>query len=789
MINEYLHQFKGLTHALWTMHNSGRAQSQSVSRADSSATSLRSGSSDVFKRSDSRHGGKHANILSGYGVLTAEPVSAPLITVQNATEIPQVHIQNVHGDSTMLQPHETKTDDNWRHGDIKPDNILRFPDQHDSSSLGTLKLADFGRAKHHELATARRPVRERDEWRTIPYEPPDLYIDRQSSMSRLFDIWSLGCVIFETILLMLYGKEWLQDFEHTAKGANQDETPFWVRQNTSAKISPIVEKCVKHILEKDPECNGYRPSAMKDLLNLVHDKMLVVELPRDSDVYKNRGRANAEVVLDELNRIVATTEKDPTYLFTGRDRIGIERPPKLQRKTDVVPSSQNPNDHPTSPNMLSPGKSTPGRYDTYSNLPENRWAYDNDDSFARRVYLTRLKEHDTECLQPPRRVLCSFCRQLDLYKRDVLPVRKIHDLTASCALCELLLAKAKTAGLFGATSFSLVRNETGLSVQAVGGVSSDAMQLRLCRLPGKHLRSLFTFGADNKIDHDPMPFNSTPFIPMGAPILPEIGSSVNSALLGAWLEDCDNHHGPKQLDCVDSEREFCPKRLLDVGSSIHADSSHVVETKAIRSQQPIKLQYLALSHPWGAKTDQNPHFVSTIDNIEQHMRNVTDDELPQNFRDAVTVTRSLGIQYLWIDSVCILQATQAHPGDFQDEAGVMQDIFSSAYCVLAASSAVDMSSGFLHTANTATRSGRRAVEVSSSGYKDRIFICDSPDDFQHDVIEGPLYSRAWAFQERALARRTIFFSNNQIYWECSGGVRCESMSKLAKYVFMVFEML
>ena len=112
----------------------------------------------------------------------------------------------------------------------------------------------------------------------------------------------------------------------------------------------------------------------------------------------------------------------------------------------------------------------------------------------------------------------------------------------------------------------------------------------------------------------------------------------------------------------------------------------------------------------------------------------------------------------------------------------MQDIFSSAYCVLAASSATGMSSGFLHSGHRTPRQDRQAVSTRLGQQGDDIFICDSPDAFQHDVIDGFLSSRAWAFQERALARRTIFFTDNQIYWECSGGVRCETLSKPVKYI-------
>jgi hypothetical protein len=62
---------------------------------------------------------------------------------------------------------------NWRHGDIKPENILRFTQGDSSKWLGTLKLADLGRAKKHKLVTAQRNTTEKERWRMRWYEPTD----------------------------------------------------------------------------------------------------------------------------------------------------------------------------------------------------------------------------------------------------------------------------------------------------------------------------------------------------------------------------------------------------------------------------------------------------------------------------------------------------------------------------------------------------------------------------------------------------------------------------------------
>jgi hypothetical protein len=106
------------------------------------------------------------------------------------------------------------------------------------------------------------------------------------------------------------------------------------------------------------------------------------------------------------------------------------------------------------------------------------------------------------------------------------------------------------------------------------------------------------------------------------------------------------------------------------------------------TQKDDSMKNIALSHPWGVP----PHFCTFTSNIEEHKQSIDFAKLPNTFQNAVSVTRELGYQYLWIDSICIIQGPD---GDFNKEAKRMEDVFSSAYCVLAASSANGQSDGFL----------------------------------------------------------------------------------------------
>jgi hypothetical protein len=204
-----------------------------------------------------------------------------------------------------------------------------------------------------------------------------------------------------------------------------------------------------------------------------------------------------------------------------------------------------------------------------------------------------------------------------------------------------------------------------------------------------------------------------------------------------------------------------PTRLIDVGK----DGDDIVclwETGTDDTGE-----WVALSYQWGAK----PHFFTNRGNLADHINGMGFETLPATFKDAVIVTRALGLRYLWIDSICIIQGKD---GDFNEEAKRMEEVYSGAYCVLAASRATGHFSGFLQARN-------ERDYVALGGENEALFyICEMIDDFNVHVLEGALNRRGWVLQEHALARRTVFFTEHQTYWECGDGVRCETMTKMNK---------
>ena len=249
------------------------------------------------------------------------------------------------------------------------------------------------------------------------------------------------------------------------------------------------------------------------------------------------------------------------------------------------------------------------------------------------------------------------------------------------------------------------------------------------------------------------------------PQLSEAGSETHLEIVRQWLQDCDGHR-----DCARQQNRTrdgrnparTPTRLIDVGTK--GDQFIYLREENIDANA----EWVALSHQWGTP----PYFSTETSNIDKRKSGIHLEELPNTFRDAVTVTRALNHRYLWIDSICIVQGSG---GDFHSESKRMEDVYSGAYCVLAASCASGHSSGFLQR-----RKERDFVTVHPRGTHVPVYICESIDNFKDHVLNGALNRRGWVLQEHALARRTIFFTEYQTYFECGRGVRCETMTKMSK---------
>lgn len=140
-------------------------------------------------------------------------------------------------------------------------------------------------------------------------------------------------------------------------------------------------------------------------------------------------------------------------------------------------------------------------------------------------------------------------------------------------------------------------------------------------------------------------------------------------LVSSWINECKDSHAKCRLDTG----LWAPTRLLYVGGS---DNPRLVET----SQEIFQKPYAALSHMWGDRS-QLPPLRTILSKYEDMQKGIPMWMLSKNFADAVTVARQLGLQYIWIDSLCIIQDSLT---DWQKEAVMMHKVYRYAEVTIVA---------------------------------------------------------------------------------------------------------
>lgn len=224
-----------------------------------------------------------------------------------------------------------------------------------------------------------------------------------------------------------------------------------------------------------------------------------------------------------------------------------------------------------------------------------------------------------------------------------------------------------------------------------------------------------------------------------------------------WLDQCENEHPT----CGQRQRihpSFFPDRLISVGDS---GSSHIriVSGKDI----PHESKYVTLSHCWGSPKAGRP-FVLLKTNISNFMEEIPLQELPKTFAHAFTVARAIGVQYIWIDSLCIIQDSKE---DWRRHAAMMWEVYSNSHLNLSATASHDSSQGLFRKRHPATLS-QCAVTIPEGHAQIHPgeYICYSDDEWLDLVDYAPVNTRAWVCQERLLSPRIVHFSRNQLFWEC-----------------------
>jgi hypothetical protein len=239
-------------------------------------------------------------------------------------------------------------------------------------------------------------------------------------------------------------------------------------------------------------------------------------------------------------------------------------------------------------------------------------------------------------------------------------------------------------------------------------------------------------------------------------------------------------------ECPKSVDGLLPSRLVDVGSSKKAGlepflwvnplpySSVDGETSAI---EPERGAYTALSYCWG----KEPFLMTTPLTLEERKKAIPMHLMPATIRDAITITRLLGIRFLWVDAFCILQGpSEEAQRDWAAESVKMESIYSQALLTIGAAYGHGAQSGMFRRPQSPTlpycRLPSRWARVNNPDpiYAGPQVGAESGRPFRLTVDkELEINQRAWTLQEKVLSSRIAHFRGDQISLECKHGKEYE----------------
>ena len=240
-----------------------------------------------------------------------------------------------------------------------------------------------------------------------------------------------------------------------------------------------------------------------------------------------------------------------------------------------------------------------------------------------------------------------------------------------------------------------------------------------------------------------------------APIL-DVGSPRALSLALQSINDCIHAH--RECSIGSSTLPSMPTRVIDCEDS---HNPHLATTDGVHER------YAALSYVWG---EPQPHMTTTR-NIAKYMHSIDVAHLPRTILDAIQVVVGLGLRYLWVDTLCIIQDSTE---DRDHEVAQMQHIYRDAYITIIAAIASKVSEGFLH-ARPATLTAHDAnlpfALPGGTGFG-TLWANNLETATAYDRWDEPTSRRGWCFQEYLLSPRALIFASHTLHYHCQRSTTC-----------------
>ena len=229
---------------------------------------------------------------------------------------------------------------------------------------------------------------------------------------------------------------------------------------------------------------------------------------------------------------------------------------------------------------------------------------------------------------------------------------------------------------------------------------------------------------------------------------PASEASLNVAR--TWHQECLASH-QTCIRMLSPERPL-PTRVIDIG-----DASCNPRVMVTDGKPGI---WAALSYCWGGQST----FVLNKDTCDSFLGGTVPlDRFPKTLRDAITVTQALGLRFLWVDALCIMQDSAE---DWTAEAGRMKDVYGGATITITATNSTSTEDGIFKNYSISPENCKLEWRSPNSMATHNVYLRSGSEFWDTTMKNEPLNTRGWTLQESLLAPRTLSYGTQQMIWEC-----------------------
>jgi len=170
----------------------------------------------------------------------------------------------------------------------------------------------------------------------------------------------------------------------------------------------------------------------------------------------------------------------------------------------------------------------------------------------------------------------------------------------------------------------------------------------------------------------------------------------------------------------------------------------------------------------------HPKCTTIKNSLTTNLQSIPWKSFPRTFQDTIQFSRKLGVKFIWIDTLCIIQDDEQ---DWREQAAEMASIYSRAYLTLAATSSKDMNGGLFGTILPQYEGKGINFVIDDNIIKiyarQRLPHLEADLNATSKAQEMPLLERGWILQERLLSQRILHFTRNELLWECPTSSTCQ----------------